>query len=80
MSVLDSIIYSIKCNACSNEESIKLLDKGSIYSGSCWQSGYESIKFNIIWSGGYKEIPYPEVKLCNMCGSKDISVDSHFKV
>lgn len=80
MSVLDSIIYSIKCKNCNNEESIKLLDRGNAYNGSLWDEKFDSDKFDIRWSGGYAEIPIPQIKCCKLCGSKDIFIDSRFKV
>lgn len=80
MSVLDSIIYSIKCNNCNNEESIKLLDRGNIYSGSLWDDEYNSNKFDIVWSGGCSDIPIPKIKCCKLCGSQEISINSRFKV
>lgn len=50
MAIIDSTIHSLTCNNCKILESVTILDKGSNYGGSHWQSGKNFINFNSQWS------------------------------
>ena len=70
MGIIDSTIHSLTCDDCQVSENIKILDKGSNYGGSHWQSGKSFENFNSQWSGdGGKTEPRLISATCKKCGT-----------
>jgi hypothetical protein len=69
MGIIDSTIHSLACNNCKTLESVTILDKGSNYGGSHWQSGKNFINFNSQWSNSSEHIePSLISATCKKCG------------
>jgi hypothetical protein len=68
MGVIDKTIHKLSCASCNIVEEQSILDKGSGWSGSDWQSGVEFKNFNTIWSGGGKVEPTMVKAECKRCG------------
>lgn len=52
MGIIDQTGYTLICPICNISESQKVLDKGSNWNGSWWQSGAEFVHFDATWDGG----------------------------
>jgi predicted RNA-binding Zn-ribbon protein involved in translation (DUF1610 family) len=72
MGIIDKTQYEFECPNCKIKEQVRILDKGSEWSGSHWQNGPSLNKFDVIWSGGEKEEPCIENKKCKKCGTDPI--------
>ena len=68
MGYFDETRYTLSCKSCGQRETQKVLDKGSGWRGSHWQSGVEFEKFETTWSGGRKEEPTLKRAVCRACG------------
>ena len=51
MGIIDQTTYTLTCPKCGASESQKVLDKGSNWSGSWWQSGASFTHFQTTWDG-----------------------------
>lgn len=77
MGTIDSTSYTLGCATCGTTEAKRVLDKGSGWGGSSWQSGADFEKFETMWSGGGAKEPDLALATCKKCG-KDASVKSSF--
>lgn len=68
MGVIDSIVYMLQCQKCRTKESVKILDKGSGWSGSSWQYEANFSKFDTQWTGGGQKEPELVSATCKKCG------------
>lgn len=68
MGYIDETSYTLTCTKCGDSERKKILDKGSMWSGSHWQSGAEFEKFETTWTGGEREEPTLTHAVCRACG------------
>ena len=77
MSVIDKTTHTLKCQECGISESTSVLDKGSEWSNSSWQSGPLFSDFTVEWSseGGKIEprITSATCKSCNISANVSIS-------
>lgn len=71
MGIIDQTTYTLTCPKCGASESQKVLDKGSNWSGSWWQSGANFTHFQTTWDseGGSVE-PKLSIATCKSCKSK----------
>ncbi|MFZ4526741.1 MAG: hypothetical protein ACOYOE_14745 [Chlorobium sp.] len=69
MGIIDIKIVTLCCGACQIEETEKLLDKGSAWSGSSWQDQVEFGKFTTKWNGGGSQEPELIEVRCKKCGN-----------
>lgn len=72
MGILDTTEHALKCEQCGNAETVRVLDKGSSWSGSFWILP-NSRHFRIDWKGGEKEEPKIVKAVCNSCGTTIMS-------
>lgn len=70
MGYIDKTTYTLSCPKCSAQESAGVLDKGSGWNGSCWDSTAAFSEFKMEWSGGGAQMPRPISPTCNKCGTK----------
>ena len=71
MGVIDQTTYTLTCPKCGASESQKVLDKGSNWSGSWWQSGARFTHFQTTWDGeGGSVEPKLSIATCKSCQSK----------
>ena len=68
MGIIDSTSHTLHCSACNLEETKKVLDKGSGWSGSSWQSRATYQNFETQWEGGGKAEPTLLSAKCRRCG------------
>lgn len=68
MGILDTTEHTLTCSHCKITETIKALDKGSMWDGSHWKTP-ESKSFDIKWAGGGKEEPSIVNIACKKCGA-----------
>jgi len=68
MSVIDKTTYLLNCLNCNKEEASSILDKGSNWGGSHWQSSTNFTKFKTSWSGGGITEPSLISATCTSCG------------
>ena len=68
MGIIDKTIHKLSCEDCHIEEEQKVLDKGSGWSGSSWQSGVDFRHFETSWFGGGKTEPDITKATCKKCG------------
>jgi hypothetical protein len=68
MGVIDKTTYILSCKNCKEEETSSVLDKGSNWSASHWQSGAIFKKFKTNWDGGGIVEPTLLDATCNACG------------
>ena len=68
MGIIDKTTYRLSCPACGTEETASVLDKGSGWGGSHWQSGVSFSSFDTSWSGGVKQEPKLTSAKCKRCG------------
>lgn len=69
MGSIDSTKHTLTCKPCSIVEASTVLDKGSNYSGSWWQSGTVFQLFETEWTGGDKTEPRLVRAVCKGCGA-----------
>lgn len=71
MGIIDQTTYTLTCPKCGDSEFQKVLDKGSNWRGSRWQSGASFMHFQTAWDGDGGSV---EAKLsiatCKSCKSK----------
>lgn len=71
MGIIDQTTYTLTCPKCGIYESQKVLDKGSNWSGSWWQSGASFTHFQTTWDGEGGSIePKLSSATCKSCQSK----------
>jgi hypothetical protein len=68
MGVIDKTTYILNCPICNEDEVGSILDKGSNWSGSHWQSSADFKKFKTSWSGGGITEPSLISATCTSCG------------
>ena len=51
MGIIDSTIHRVSCPSCGASEEVKILDRGSSWGGSQWQTGVALAKFDVKWTG-----------------------------
>lgn len=70
MGTIDKTKYKLRCESCGVDEESAVLDKGSNWSGSSWQSEAKFKNFDTEWIGG--GITEPELinAKCNKCHSR----------
>ena len=68
MGYFDETRYTLTCKSCGHSEVRTVLDKGSGWSGSHWQSGTEFEKFETTWTGGRRDEPTLTRAVCRACG------------
>lgn len=71
MGTIDQKTYTLTCQNCHKVEKGKVLDKGSSFGGSSWQSKVDFINFDVKWVGG--GISEPEIISANCKKCKGIS-------
>ena len=69
MGTIDKTIHKLACESCDITEEKKVLDKGSGWGGSHWQSGAEFTNFETSWKGGGDTEPSITKAKCNQCGN-----------
>ena len=72
MGTIDKTTYHLKCPECLIEESSSILDKGSNWNGSYWQSNAHFTNFKTEWSGGGNSEPNLRMAYCNICNVEPI--------
>ena len=68
MGTIDKCTYTLTCTKCGATEFSSVLDKGSSWSGSSWETGTEFFGFNTAWSGGGIDEPELQSASCKQCG------------
>lgn len=68
MGTIDKTTHKLSCEDCGITEDASVLDKGSGWGGSHWQSGTSFENFSTTWSGGGKEEPVIVEAKCKSCG------------
>lgn len=68
MGIIDKSNYKLSCAKCGTEETGSVLDKGSGWGGSHWQSGATFLLFDTSWAGGGKQEPKLTSAVCKECG------------
>jgi len=66
--IIDKTTYRLTCPKCGAVEKANVLDKGSNWSGSYWQSGATFERFETSWSGGGSTEPDLTSATCRQCG------------
>jgi hypothetical protein len=66
--IIDKTAYRLTCSQCGAAETANVLDKGSNWSGSHWQSGANFEQFETTWSGGGSTEPELISANCKRCG------------
>jgi len=66
--IIDKTTYSLTCPQCGAAATANVLDKGSNWSGSHWQSGATFERFETSWSGGGSTEPDLIAATCKQCG------------
>ena len=67
MGINDQITYTLTCQKCAQVEKKKVLDKGSSFGGSSWQSGVVFSEFDVTWTRGGIYEPSIAKTLCKKC-------------
>lgn len=71
MGIIDQTTYTLTCSRCGATESQKVLDKGSNWNGSWWQSGATFMHFQATWEGeGGSTEPKLSSAICKNCQSR----------
>ena len=68
MGIIDKTTYRLACPQCGSGETANVLDKGSNWSGSHWQSRATFERFETSWSGGGSNEPALISATCKQCG------------
>jgi len=80
MGIIDKCTYTLSCEICGISEEKSVLDKGSGWSGSSWQSPPKFANFNVEWNGnGGREEPDLVSAMCTKCGNP-VSVQSRYSM
>jgi hypothetical protein len=66
--IIDKTTYRLTCPQCDAVETANVLDKGSNWSGSHWQSCATFERFETSWSGGGSTEPDLISATCKQCG------------
>jgi hypothetical protein len=66
--IIDKTTHRLTCPQCGASETADVLDKGSNWSGSHWQSGAKFERFETTWSGGGSTEPDLGSATCKQCG------------
>ena len=69
MGTIDKTTYTLTCQNCETNETSSVLDKGSNWGGSFWQSGTTFKAFDTDWTGGQNHEPTLEKAICKICKS-----------
>ena len=69
MGTIDKTVYKLTCPKCSSSETSAVLDKGSGWSGSWWQSSATFLQFDTEWTGGAEVEPTLVSATCKKCGT-----------
>jgi predicted RNA-binding Zn-ribbon protein involved in translation (DUF1610 family) len=69
MGIIDKTTHHLTCPQCGASEACIVLDKGSNWSGSHWQSGAKFERFETTWSGGGSTEPELVSATCKQCGA-----------
>lgn len=69
MGIIDETTYKLRCSKCSNIESLTILDKGSTFGGSSWESGKAFACFETDLAGGGAHPPKLTKATCKTCGT-----------
>jgi predicted nucleic-acid-binding Zn-ribbon protein len=72
MGIIDETTYKLHCPKCGHSESLSILDKGSNFGGSCWQSGAVFTSFETNLTGGGVQAPQLTTAICKTCGTTAI--------
>jgi hypothetical protein len=67
MGTIDQTGYRLSCAKCNTEELALVLDKGSGWGGSHWQSGASFSGFETSWTGGAAQEPKLISATCEHC-------------
>lgn len=67
MGIIDKTTHRLTCPQCGASETVDVLDKGSNWSGSHWQSGAKFERFDTTWSGGGSAEPDLVSATCKLC-------------
>lgn len=68
MGIIDKSTCRLTCPHCGASETANVLDKGSNWSGSHWQSGAKFERFETSWFGGGSTEPNLILATCKQCG------------
>lgn len=68
MGIIDKCTYTLTCAKCGATESSSVVDSGSGWGGSSWDSGTEFSGFNTEWNGGDRKEPDLQSASCKQCG------------
>ena len=77
MGTIDSCAYTLACVECGTSETLRVLDKGSNWSGSHWEHGPDFSSFKTRWEGAGKSEPSLKQANCLRCG-KTADVSSRY--
>jgi hypothetical protein len=69
LGISDSTNYTLSCEKCSIDETVKVIDKGSSWSGSNWDHKRNFANFKTKWSGGGDIMPKITSATCKACGA-----------
>lgn len=67
MGIIDKTTHRLTCPQCGASETADVLDKGSNWSGSHWQSSAKFERFDTTWSGGGSVEPDLVSATCRLC-------------
>ncbi len=67
MGIIDKKNYTLTCKNCNEMESSFILDKGSSWNGSSWDSKATYSKFDTYWDGGGIKEPELLSATCKKC-------------
>lgn len=69
--IIEQTTYTLTCPKCGASKSPKVLDKGSNWNGSCWQSGASFALFQTTWDGEGGSVEHSlSIATCKSCQSK----------
>ena len=68
MGILDKTTHKLTCPQCGMSEVATVLDRGSEWSGPCWQEGPAMQQFHVKWHGSDKTEPTITTATCKKCG------------
>lgn len=80
MGVIDKTVYTLTCNDCGVSEESRVLDRGSGWGGSVWDSSAYFAKFDTEWEGGGPVETILISSKCKNCGSSNIRIESSYKL
>ncbi|GAJ68027.1 ras GTPase-activating-like protein IQGAP1 [Edwardsiella piscicida] len=77
MGIIDKSTYTLKCPNCEIVETLAILDKGSNWGGSHWQSGGSFQHFHTEWQGGGLTEPSLKIAKCKVCQQSALATSSY---